>query len=134
MVPRTLNLGRRGEDVAADYMRENGYNIRDRNWSCRRGELDLVCSHGRDLVFVEVKTRKKGSMLRAAESLSPKQQAKLARAASIYLSMYNLWSRSCRFDLVALEVDANDVTLEHVQNAFDLGQALGDSHTAWQPW
>ncbi|MFO7816456.1 MAG: YraN family protein [Desulfovibrionales bacterium] len=134
MVSRAMSLGACGEDVAADYMRENGYKVLERNWKCPRGELDIICSRGLELIFVEVKTRKKGGMARAIEALAPGQQIKLARAASIYLSRNGLWSRQCRFDLIALEVDANNVNLEHVPNAFDVRPSVGSSHSSWQPW
>ena len=129
-----MTLGSRGEDVAADYMRENGYRVIERNWRCKNGELDLICTRGKELVFVEVKTRGENSLGRAGESLTPAQQARLAKAASRYLSRNGLWSRSCRFDLIALEVSENNVNLEHVANVIDFGQALGGGHSSWQPW
>lgn len=120
--------------MAADFMREQGYRVLERNWRCTSGELDLVCSHGSDLVFVEVKTRTKSSMGRAGESLPAGQKSRLVRAASQYLSRNNLWSKSCRFDLVALEIRENHVNLEHVSNVIDFGEALGGGHSSWQPW
>ena len=50
-------LGRRGEDLAAAYLTEQGLVVLDRNWRCRLGELDIVCTDSRRLVVCEIKTR-----------------------------------------------------------------------------
>jgi putative endonuclease len=56
-----IELGRRGEDIAADYLISRGYRIIDRNWRCRVGEIDIIAREdapGRStIVFCEVKTR-----------------------------------------------------------------------------
>jgi len=54
---RNAELGRRGETIAADFLRAAGHRILDRNWRVARGELDLVTSDGSRIVAVEVKTR-----------------------------------------------------------------------------
>ena len=50
-------LGRRGEQVAAEWLQERGYTLVDRNWRCPAGELDLILRDGSTMVFAEVKTR-----------------------------------------------------------------------------
>ncbi len=53
-----INLGRRGEDAAVDYLVGLGWTIIDRNWRCREGELDIVAHDGRRHIVCEVKTRR----------------------------------------------------------------------------
>jgi putative endonuclease len=59
---RSRSLGNFGERVAASHLEAKGYAILERNWSVREGEIDLIASRGRDLVFVEVRSRRGRSM------------------------------------------------------------------------
>lgn len=52
------SLGKHGEDLAAAFFRARGFEIMERNWSCRFGEIDLICRQGETIHFVEVKTRR----------------------------------------------------------------------------
>jgi putative endonuclease len=122
---RHLSLGVAGENLAREHLTAKGYEIIDANWRDRGLELDLVCRLDDLLVFVEVKTRTQGGLTTALESLGKTKQARLVKAASSYLS---------RFDLVCVSVDGDKPRIEHVQNAFDFGSALGRGHAAWQPW
>jgi putative endonuclease len=75
-VARKDDLGRQGEEHAAQYLIDAGYRIVARNWRCPQGEIDLVTSHGDEIVFVEVKTR---SSLRFGHPFEAITVAKLAR-------------------------------------------------------
>jgi putative endonuclease len=129
-----LNLGRRGEEAAERFLSGLGYEVLDRNWRCRWGELDLVCTKGRTVVFVEVKTRKCEGLTSPAEALTPDKRARIAAAARAYLSARKLWERPCRFDLILAVGGDERLELEHVTDAFDLSATLGGGHSAWQPW
>lgn len=117
--------GDQGEDAAARHLARKGMRVLDRNWRFRQWELDLVCRDGDTLVFVEVKTRKAGSMGTPGDALTPKKQARLVKAASHYLSKGDLWDCPCRFDLVSVvcaPIDGGKKTcmnVEHIENAFD---------------
>lgn len=134
MPARHLITGRNGEDAAARYLHSAGYVVRQRNWRAGSLELDLVASYGDLVVFVEVKTRGPGSMARPDQALSRAKMNRLARAASLFLSEYDLWERPCRFDLVCLTKTGQGYELEHMENAFDLSQAVGGGNSTWQPW
>ncbi|MFP4071558.1 MAG: YraN family protein [Desulfovibrionales bacterium] len=129
-----LKRGELGETAAADYLRRKRYRILDRNWSCRQGELDIVCDLKGTIVFVEVKTRDSEGMVGPVESLNAKKQERVARAAAQYLSTYQLWDRPCRFDLMVVLCTGDRVTLEHIINAFDWSETLGRGNAPWQPW
>ncbi len=98
-------LGRFGEAVAEGFLRRQGYEIVERNWHCRQGELDLVGRQGGDWVFVEVRCRRGDLCGSAEESITPAKQQRLLRLAEAYLQAHDLEDVSWRIDVVAVEVD-----------------------------
>ena len=118
MAGNRKQLGLWGESVAAEHLVAKGYQIVERNWRCRRGEVDIIAWAGEQLVFVEVKTRKGTGMGSPEEGLTPKKAEKLLELAQEYLAELDLdpyW----RIDLVALELDNRGklVRFDHVENA-----------------
>jgi len=95
-------LGAAGEARAAAWYEANGYQVVARNWRCRDGELDLVVRRGRDLVFVEVKTRTTTRFGVPAEAVTPLKQRRLRGLAVRYVSETHTRADSLRFDVVAI--------------------------------
>jgi putative endonuclease len=94
--------------------------VLDRNWRFRQWELDLVCRDRDTVVFVEVKTRRAGSMIAPGEALTRKKQARLIKAASHYLTAHDLWDEPCRFDLASVTDSGGSLTVELEENVFQL--------------
>jgi putative endonuclease len=134
MSARHLRNGRDGENEAREYLEGQGLIVLETNWRHRKGELDLVCSEDEYIVFVEVKTRAKGSKELPGEALTWNKRRRLARAASAYLTVKKLWQRPCRFDLVAVTLDGQSRKVEHYPDVFEFPQTMGGSHSSWQPW
>src|SRR5437879_5703299 len=107
-------LGAQAEARAAQLLQRKDYRIVDRNWTCRGGEIDLVCADGDTLVFVEVRARADGRHGTSLESVRDGKRRRLIRAAEVYLTKKSLWDKACRFDVVA--IDGDHVT--HVEDAF----------------
>ena len=103
------NLGKSGENTAAEELERRGYAILERRYRTARGEIDIVAQDGPVLVFVEVKVRETGEFGTAAEAVTPRKQRRLARMAAEYLACRNVRDRPCRFDVVA--IDAGVVTV-----------------------
>jgi putative endonuclease len=129
-----LILGAAGERAAEHYLKGLGYKVLERNWRCRWGEIDLVCSHGELIVFVEVKTRTADGLTAPADALTAEKRKRIASAARAYLSARRLWERPCRFDLILVRHGDERLEVEHVTDAFDTSAPLGGGHAAWQPW
>ncbi|PIE66228.1 MAG: YraN family protein [Desulfobacterales bacterium] len=131
---RTCDLGQWGEDMACTYLENKGYRILERNWRTRDGELDIICSHNGELVFVEVKTRGPGSLGKPGEALHTAKQSRLVKAACAYVSRSHAWETPARFDFIGLQLDQDAVQVEHEHNVIDAWETMGGGHASWQPW
>ena len=114
-------LGNRGEQAAERYLKAQGLRILKRGLRSRRGELDLVALDGRQVVFVEVKTRLDHNAGHPVESVGPDKQRKLTELALAFLKKHGLLESSARFDIVAVTWPQNqeEPTIEHFRNAFE---------------
>jgi len=112
-------LGSRGEDIAARFLRKQGYRIIERNYRSRLGEIDIVAEEDEVIVFVEVKTRRSADFGLPEEALSYDKRQRLSRLALNYIVHRKMQEASCRFDVVSILMDsdrANRVRL--IRNAF----------------
>ncbi len=113
------NLGRWGEQQAAQYLESHGYKVLDRNWRCLRGEIDLVAKEGDVLVFVEVKTRRGRDYGTPEEAITKVKAERLLELGQRYMLERDLEDVEWRVDLVAVELDRQGKLLrfEHIPNA-----------------
>ncbi|MBH3340116.1 YraN family protein [Pseudomonas mendocina] len=113
------DLGRASEQAARQHLERNGLRLIEQNWSCRRGELDLVMLDGDTVVFVEVRARRHSAWGGALESIDARKRGKLVIAAELFLQQHSRWTRyPCRFDVVAISTDGA-TRLDWIKNAFD---------------
>lgn len=115
--PSNLPLGRRGEDLAAEFYQRQGGRILARNWRFRSGELDLVVLLERTIVFVEVKTRIGAATDDPTENVTRAKQKKLFETAVAYLKRQGWLDRPTRFDVVAILWDEQHPVLRHYPHA-----------------
>jgi putative endonuclease len=112
-------LGRRGEQLAADYLLGAGYAILERNWRCRAGEIDLVAQDGAETVFVEVKTRSSVAFGHPLEAITAQKLARLRRLAAAWCEEHPGRRRGIRIDAIAVLAPLNgEVQLEHLRRVF----------------
>lgn len=105
----TTTSGKLGEDYAAELLREKGYKILTRNFRSRFGEIDIVATHGRELVFVEVKTRWSKKFGNPEESVTSLKLRHLMKAAEYFKLMNPKTPDVMRFDVVATEISGGQV-------------------------
>jgi putative endonuclease len=101
-----METGARGEEHAARFLEGRGYRILCRNYRCPLGELDLVAEDSGMLAFVEVRTRRKGAMVRPEETVDWTKASRVARLAAHYLAAHDLEDRPWRIDVASVYVDS----------------------------
>ena len=113
-------LGRRGEELAAAYLRDKGFIIRAANWRSRFGEIDLIAEDGTYLCFVEVKLRKNAAYGSAGAFVDWRKQKKLRATAQLYLAR-NPTRLQPRFDVIEIYapqgMDTKKPEICHLENA-----------------
>lgn len=108
-------VGKEKERLAEAYLKKQGYQILERNFSSRYGEIDIIAKDGVYLVFLEVKYRKTRSGGYPAEAVDSKKRQRICRTAQYYLYKKQLpESTPCRFDVAAIL--GNEITL--IKNGF----------------
>ena len=117
-----LRLGLRGEKLACDYLRRQGYKILYRNFRARRGgEIDIVCRDRDTLVFVEVKTRSAADFARPLDAVNAAKRKLISRGALAWLQLLDNPDILFRFDVVEIVLPVGDkVQIEVVRDAFQL--------------
>lgn len=110
-----------GEAQAAEYLRNKKYTIEASGYSCKFGEIDLIVSNRKFLVFVEVKLRKKAEFAAAMEHVDHFKQDRLRATASMYLAKYPT-KRQPRFDVIEIYapegVQTVNPDIRHLEDAF----------------
>jgi putative endonuclease len=100
-------LGIEGEAAALRLLRRRGYRVLDQNVRCALGEIDLIAEQAGTVVFIEVKARTRTQFGAPFDAISAHKQRRLARLATWYLARRRWLDRPCRFDAVAVMVDAD---------------------------
>ena len=122
-------LGNLGEDLAARYLEDKGYQIIERNYYCRQGEIDLIVSRGigqeskiagseSEIVFIEVKTISNLAFGAAEYRIDRRKQAKIRYTAREYLSSQDKYYEDVRFDGIFIFRKENGWKINHIENAF----------------
>lgn len=120
MVNERQRFGRSSEQMAAAFLKRNGYRILEYNYRTRVGEIDIVAQHSGTLVFVEVKARRSGRYGNPKRAVTPAKQRKLSMAALAYLKSNGGVDQRARFDVVSIENSEGRSNIEVIRNAFDL--------------
>lgn len=114
----TREKGNLGEDKACVFLKENGYEILERNFRIRDGEIDIIAEKGEYLVFAEVKYLPGGTLETLAHELNSKKQKKIIKTSKCYLEKHRQYSNKyIRYDVLAIDVPVLD-PVHHIENAF----------------
>lgn len=106
------------EQLAVDYLRQNGLKIHTQNYRCRFGEIDIIAEHDTSLIFVEVRYRKDSQYGGALASVDYKKQQKILLTAQDFLNQASiLQQKEMRFDVIAVQ-GKHFENIEWIQAAF----------------
>lgn len=112
-----IDFGKQGEEIAAQYLIDKGYEILERNWRNRHKEIDIIAKDGDELVIVEVKTRQTDEYGNPDVAVTLQKQRLLISAANAYLFRNNL-DVETRFDIISIVFKEGKPVIEHIEDAF----------------
>ncbi|WP_371376747.1 YraN family protein [Thalassotalea aquiviva] len=106
--------------MALDYLYRQQLKLKQMNFSCRQGEIDIIALDGDVLVFIEVKYRKNTAYGAPEAMVSPKKQQKIIKTAKFYLQKQGLneYNTECRFDVVSILGPSTAPTITWLKDAF----------------
>lgn len=113
--------GTLGENIATKYLIKQGYDIYERNFRCKLGEIDIIAIDKIDkneLVFIEVKTRMQDLYGRPSEAVDDRKAKHLYKAAEVFLMVHKLEKAFVRFDVIEIiECSSHQFKINHIKNA-----------------
>ncbi len=116
---KTQQQGQLAENLACDYLQQQGLNLIERNYHCRAGEIDLIMQHADSIVFVEVRYRSNKNFGSGADSVDFRKQKKLITTAEHYLQKNHARAQQpARFDVVSISRDNEQTPINWIQDAF----------------
>lgn len=112
------NLGELGENKAINFLTENGYNILERNFRAKNGEIDIIAKEKDEYVFIEVKTRASMKYGMPVEAVDKNKREHILKASKYYIYKNYLQNKYIRFDIIEVYINKNNYLINHIKNAF----------------
>lgn len=109
--------GRIGEDIAVEYLRQIGYQIIEKNFECKQGEIDIIAIDKEELVFVEVKTRTGEIYGTPREAVDKIKKKHIYKSAEYYIYLKHLENRPIRIDVIEVYKRKEKYVLNHIKQA-----------------
>tara|TARA_R110000868_G_scaffold34370_1_gene123990 strand:+ start:2027 stop:2386 length:360 start_codon:yes stop_codon:yes gene_type:complete len=110
-------LGKKGEQLAVDFLLKNSYEIIERNYRFDKAEVDIIARIKDTLAIIEVKTRSTVDFGNPQDFVKPKQIQRLVKAVDEYVNVNSL-DVEVRFDIIAIVKEGKGFKIEHLENAF----------------
>ena len=120
----TSEQGQYTESLACEYLKNKGFKLIEKNFTCRLGEIDLIMKDNNSFVFVEVRYRRNNNFGSGVESVTASKQKKLIKTASLYLQQHDKLNKyASRFDIISITgnietSNINNIDFYWVENAF----------------
>jgi len=111
------DLGKKGEQLAVDFLLNKGYSIIERNYRFQKAEVDIIAQLKETLAIVEVKTRSKIDFGNPQDFVKPKQIQNLVKVVDEFV-IANALDVEVRFDIIAIVKDNKQFKIEHLEDAF----------------
>jgi putative endonuclease len=111
------DLGKLGEELAVEFLRKNGYEILETNWTFQKAEIDIIAQKENTLAVIEVKTRSSLDFGLPQDFVKPKKIQLLVKAVNEYVISKNL-DIDVRFDIIAINKEGKSFVIEHLIDAF----------------
>ena len=121
MEVKTFNKlkGQSGETIAVDYLRKNGFEILDRNFTTKHGEIDIIAKRNGRIHFIEVKARTNDGFGGGRAAVNAAKRKTIRSVATYYLVKNNLWERiGAQFDVIEITGANGNFHIEYLPNCF----------------
>lgn len=114
------DLGKWGEEVAAEFLAGNGYTILERDWKDGHRDIDIIARTADEtIVFVEVKTRTFDAIAKPEDAITKQKIKSIGKAANAYVKAYQLWNE-LRFDVITIIGNSKEnAQINHIADAFN---------------
>jgi putative endonuclease len=114
------DLGKWGEEVAAEFLASNGYTILERDWKDGHRDIDIIARTADEtIVFVEVKTRTFDAIAKPEDAITKQKIKSIGKAANAYVKAYQLWNE-LRFDVITIIGNSKEnAQINHIADAFN---------------
>lgn len=118
--PAHLELGRRGEDIAVAWLEKNDIRILERNYHFEKAEVDIIAYNGRQIIFVEVKTRSSNAFSEPEDAVTDEKKRLLHKAAGAWLYERKMDGAPVRFDIISVILASPNAepVVRHFEGAF----------------
>ncbi|MEW6773886.1 MAG: YraN family protein [Bacteroidota bacterium] len=110
-------IGKKGENIAVEFLVQNGYSILEQNWRFKHLEIDIIAEKGDFLVIVEVKYRAYTTYGEPEVFVNKQKQKFLIEATNHYIQQKNI-NKEVRFDIIAISRKNGQLSIHHIQDAF----------------
>ncbi|MBE5820947.1 MAG: YraN family protein [Clostridiales bacterium] len=110
-------IGKIGEDIAVKYLLEKGYQILERNFECKQGEIDIVAKDKEEYVFVEVKTRSNENYGKPKDAVDETKKKHIYRSVEFYVYINQLENKPIRIDVIQIYKKKEKYLLNHIKQA-----------------
>lgn len=111
----TQRVGRFGEDEAEKYLKQKGYKILERNFSCKRGEIDIIALDKDEIVFIEIKARISLKYGLPSEAVTKYKLKHIYKTAEYYLYSRNLQNENTRIDVIEVYIQNKQIIINHLK-------------------
>ncbi len=111
-------FGKKGEEKGVEFLKKKGYEIIDRNYLKRTGEIDIIAFDPKykEYVFVEVKTRKNSNFGYPEEFVDDEKMEKITETAENWLTDNNIKNPEWRIDIISIEWGEKEPEIRHLEN------------------
>ena len=109
-------LGNEGENIANNFLIKKGYKILERNFRFSKGEIDIIAQDKKEIVFIEVKTRRNRHYGNPIDSVTFNKKKHIYKTANYYLYINKLYNKFIRFDVIEIYILYKKILINHVKN------------------
>lgn len=114
---QNITIGKKGEDIATNFLERKNYKIIERNFQGLSGEIDIIAfdNEKKEIVFIEVKTRTSKKYGNPVDAVNDEKQKHILKTANYYIYIHDLENEFIRFDIIEIYLYDKGFKLNHIK-------------------